>query len=107
MPCDSVITNTVALGQLGDYDLLERALLKASYGNMRRYGTTFTFYVGNNRVTLNGESAQSSMDREGLNKVVSDIKRAYSRAAIHEAADQFGWLVEQGEDEDNFVIVKN
>ncbi len=74
---------------------------------MRRYGNQFTLYVDGQRVTLTGERAQSQMDRADLNQIVSDIKRAYSRASIHEAADQFGWLVEEGESEDQFVIVKS
>lgn len=101
-----MITNSVELGQIGDHDLLERAL-RAKYGNVTRYGEQFVFFVGNQRVTLSGGEARSSLNEGRLQQVVCEVKQAYSRESIKEAADQFGWLVEEGENENDFVVVRN
>ena len=106
MPCDSIITNTVDLGQIGDHDMMERAL-KAKYGSVSRYGDAFTFSVNGYRVTLRDGQAVSQLSERQLHAVVSDVKKAYSRETVYESADQFGWLVEQGENPDEYVVYKN
>jgi hypothetical protein len=102
-----VITNTVDLGQIGSLDLMEKAL-REKYSGVSRRGGQFAFYTDGWLVTLTNGQAQSGMSRARLNQVVSDVKKAYSRATVYEAADQFGWLVEQDADNpDELVVYRN
>ena len=105
MPCDSVITNTVDLGQIGDYDLLERAL-RLKFQSVDRIGKTFTFRVGFSYITISGGQVSGPLDREQLQEITAQVKKAYSRETVKASAKRFGWIIEQGQDEDHFAVIK-
>jgi hypothetical protein len=104
MPCDQVITNTVDLGHIGDLDMLERAL-KAKYQSVYRRGSQFSFSVNGYGVSLSDGRLSSQLSERTLQGVVSEIKQSYSCETVVEAANQFGWLIE--EDEEQHVNVRH
>lgn len=105
MPCNSVVLNTVELDKIADHDLLEKAL-KAQYGQVYRTGTTMSFMVAGRRVTIRNGEAESDMSTGALQKLVGDVKQAYSREAVKMAAKRFGWIIKPGKDANHFQVIK-
>lgn len=106
MPCNTVQTNTVELGKITAFDLLEKAL-KEEFGHASRHGSDrFMFAVDGRAVQLQGGRATSTLPRERLEVVVGRVKQAYSRESVKFAAKRFGWAVEKGADPNNFYIRK-
>lgn len=96
MPCDTIQTSTINLGNIGDRGLLKKALEEMGYrvtltsdriqfGNGRNGGVVYA----DGRVDLQGAATELS---------VNEIKRAYSVEAVKLASQKFGWSVRQTAD---------
>ena len=90
MPCDTIVSSTINLGNVGDKALLLRALEGLGYrGEIDGDTITFASRFGGNgtihadgRVELSGRATQLD---------ANTIKRAYSTEAVKLAAKKFGW----------------
>ena len=94
MPCDTIQSSTINLGNVGDKALLLKALEGLGYRGeidgdtitfASRFGGAGTIYA-DGRVELTGRATQ--LDE-------NTIKRAYSTEAVKLAAKKFGWSIKQ------------
>jgi len=93
MPCYSIVTNTVELNNVGDLDLLEKAL-KEHFGNVYRVGVNFSFRTKEGYgVQIRDGKLIGTADEETLQTIANETKQAYSRAAVNASAKRFGWIV--------------
>lgn len=92
MPCDTIQTNSVNLGNLGDKTLLVQALEAIGQRNARVVGDRVEFGDSRNGGTIFGTGV---MDTRGTatNLTANEIKRAYSGEAVKLAAQKFGWNI--------------
>jgi hypothetical protein len=91
MPCDSIQTNSVNLGNLGDRSMLQRALENLGHKNVQVHEDgriTFGDYRSGGTIWPNGR-----MDTTGGATAMqaNEVKRAYSSEAVKAAAAKFGW----------------
>ena len=91
MPCDTIQTNTVNLGNLGDRQMLKRALEGMGHSNVQVTAdgsVTFGDAYSGGVIYPNGR-----MDTRGAATGIeaNAIKRAYSTEAVKLSAAKFGW----------------
>jgi len=80
--------------------------LQEKFKNVYRQGQVFSFHDGYDRITIRDGRATGSVDTERLQEIVAQVKKAYSRETIKASAKRFGWIIEQGQDEDHFAVIK-
>lgn len=107
MPCWTVQTSTLKL-ENADETLLRAALEKLGFTNihLNAYGARMTadrFSDGVSVKLLQDGRVQATASRAAvgtLDKVGSEVSRAYSREVVYSTAKRFGWTVKAtGEDE--------
>lgn len=107
MPCDSIVTNSVDLTNVGDHDLLEKTL-KEVFGRVYRNGGRFEVqHASGYGITIIDGKASSPLSADTLAESVNLIKKEYSRNSVFATASRFKWLVKPGKDRYDFTIVKN
>lgn len=108
MPCDTVVTNTVNLGEVATKhtDLLEKAL-RAEFTSVFRKGENFSFLADGRRVDLASGRATSQIGEAALQAVVGRVNQAVAREAVVQAARRFGWTVQKGASANEFAIVRS
>lgn len=106
MPCDSVITNRVDLKNVGNRELLEKALATfEGYQKVRDGWYRFTF--SRRTVEVKDGEASSTLPTQQLGAALDLVKQQYSKQAVKLAAKRFGWSVEfDKRDSNQFVIRK-
>lgn len=107
MPCNTVVTNTVVLGEVAQKhpDLLEAAIA-GEFGKVTRLQGIFSFQYQGYVVRVGGGRATSQMPENRLQEVVGRVNQAVARTAVKTAARRFGWTVVPGADANHFQVVK-
>jgi len=106
MPCWTVQTTTVDLGQIKNHELLGKALRSLFMDTaIRQPGGNWRFVANGYVVELRNDQAISGMPRQQLEQVVSQIKVAYSTQVVKAAASRFNWTLKQT-DATHFVAQK-
>jgi hypothetical protein len=105
MPCDQIVLCQVNI-DAPNKGLLCRAIMSLGYEvNMMASGEVVFWHkdVPNQIMRINAGTA--SVPR-GLEEVIDDVKRAYSKEVLKEASSKFGFRLEPGKKPNTFTMSK-